>query len=263
MAIIYEKKGKVAYVTLNRPEVLNAVNFATWDELTEAWTDIRDDPDVWVAVVTGAGDKAFSAGQDLKELGQTFFFAENKPPMSQLSDTLRDRLQPVRMQIWKPFIAAINGIATGAGMELALSCDLRIAADTATLGLAETKRSLIPGAGGTQRIPRLAPFCKALEILMTGDFIDAEEACRLGIINKVVPKADLMAEAEKMANALCDNGPLAVRAVKEAAYRGIEMSLQEGMELERALAVKVMSSEDTQEGVNAFVQKRKPEYKAK
>ncbi|RLC69307.1 MAG: enoyl-CoA hydratase/isomerase family protein [Chloroflexi bacterium] len=165
--------------------------------------------------------------------------------------------------VFKPFIAAINGVATGGGLELALICDIRIASENARLGLREVVQSLMPGWGGTQRLPRLVPFGLALEILMTGDFVSAEEAYRIGLVNKVVPHNELMATAEAMANRLNENGPLAVRAVKEAAYRGVEMSLEEGLELERSLIRNLMMSEDAKEGPLAFMMKRKPEYKGR
>jgi enoyl-CoA hydratase/carnithine racemase len=265
---LYEKKGKVAYITINRPEALNAINFETWDALTQAWKDVRDDNDVWAAVVTGAGEKAFSAGQDLKETLSTFYNEDEtkRRPIEDLGMILPTKLQPIKapwiMSNWKPIIAAINGFAGGAGLELAMSCDLRIAADTARLGLPEVQRGLIPGGGGTQRIIRLVPFCKALEILMTGDFIDAQEAYRIGLVNKVVPAGELMSTAEAMANRICENGPLAVRAAKEAAYRGVEMSLNDGLAFELQTVLRVMKTKDSNEGVMSFVQKRDPEYKA-
>lgn len=268
LGILYEKKGKVAYITINRPEVLNAIDFETWDALTQAWKDVRDDKDVWAAVVSGAGDKAFSAGQDLKETLSTFYNEDEtkRRPIEDLGMILPTKLQPVKapwiMANWKPMIAAINGFAGGAGLEVALSCDLRIAAEGAKLGFPEVQRGLIPGAGGTQRIIRLVPFTKALELLMTGDFIDAEEALEIGLVNKVVPASELMAEAEKLANRICENGPLAVRAAKEVAYKGVEMSLNDGLVFELQTVLRVMSTRDSNEGVMSFVQKRDPEYKA-
>jgi E-phenylitaconyl-CoA hydratase len=268
LGILYEKKGKVAYITINRPEVLNAIDFETWDALTQAWKDVRDDKDVWAAVVSGAGDKAFSAGQDLKETLSTFYNEDEtkRRPIEDLGMILPTKLQPVKapwiMANWKPMIAAINGFAGGAGLEVALSCDLRIAAEGAKLGFPEVQRGLIPGAGGTQRIIRLVPFAKALELLMTGDFIDAAEALEIGLVNKVVPASELMAEAEKLANRICENGPLAVRAAKEVAYKGVEMSLNDGLVFELQTVLRVMSTRDSNEGVMSFVQKRDPEYKA-
>ena len=261
-SVLYEKKGKIAYITLNRPESLNAMDMDGWGQLAKAWINVRDDPEVWVAIVTGADTgterKAFCAGQDLKEIGSLMSgggggSAEGFPEGFVLGKGI---------EVWKPFIAAISGIATGGGLELAMMCDLRIAAEDARLGLREVKQGVMPGGGGTQRLPRLIPFCKALEILMTADFISANEAERLGLVNKVVPTDQLMAEAEALANRICDNGPLAVRAVKEAAYKGTEMPLDKGIEIEQQLVQGLFSTQDAMEGVMAFVAKRKAEYKA-
>jgi enoyl-CoA hydratase/carnithine racemase len=253
-SLLYEKKGRIAYVTLNRPEARNAMNFEVWDGLVKAWIDIRDNPDVWAAIVTGAGDKAFSAGQDLKEVAEWM-----KKPVDQRPAQPVPEINPMRgLQTWKPVIAAINGICTGGGLELAMACDIRIAADSARLGLAEVKQSVIPGNSGTQKLIRLVPFAKALEMLMTGDFIDAQEAYRIGLVNKVVPYDRLVAEAEKLAQQICENGPLAVRAVKELACRGIEMSLAEGLRLEVEVGQRLALSEDAKEGPRAFTEKRKP-----
>jgi len=258
-ALVYEKKGRIAYITLNRPEVLNAMNFEVWGALVKAWADVRDDPDVWVAIVTGAGDKAFCAGQDLKELAAWLMTAHHQrsaPPIPEIS--------PMRgMQVWKPFVAAINGICTGGGLELAMACDIRIAADTARLGLAEVKRGVIAGNSGTQKLIRLVPFAKALEMLMTGDFIDASEAYRIQLVNKVVPFDRLLPEAEALASRICENGPMAVRAVKELAYRGIDMRLEEGLDLELEISQRVALTEDAREGPRAFTEKRKPDWKAR
>jgi enoyl-CoA hydratase/carnithine racemase len=261
--IIYEKKGRVAYITLNRPEALNSLNTEAMNLLTKAWLDVRDDPEVWIAIVTGTGERAFSAGADLKEIAEATAQAEREGraatyPSGWLGDI------PMRgIKVWKPFIAAINGIATGGGLELAMTCDIRIASETARLGLREVTQAIIPGAGGTQRLPRLVPFGIALEILMTGDFIDAKEAYRIGLVNKVVPPAELMSTAEALANRICENGPLAVKAVKEAAYRGIEMPLDEGLRLETLETGEVMGTWDAKEGPKAFGEKRKPQYQGK
>lgn len=258
-ALIYEKKGRIAYITLNRPEVLNAMNSEIWGALLRAWADVRDDPDVWVAIVTGAGNKAFCAGQDLKELGAWLMTPHDQrsaPPIPDIS--------PMRgMQVWKPFIAAINGVCAGGGLELAMACDIRIAADTARLGLTEVKRGVIAGNSGTQKLMRLVPFAKALEMLMTGDLIDANEAYRIQLVNRVVPLDLLIPEAEALAIRICKNGPIAVRAVKELAYRGIEMRLQDGLELELDISRRVGLTEDASEGPRAFAEKREPNWKGR
>jgi E-phenylitaconyl-CoA hydratase len=258
-ALIYEKKGRTAYITLNRPEVLNAMNSEMWGALLKAWVDIRDDPDVWVAIVTGAGNKAFCAGQDLKELGAWLITPHDRrsaPPIPDIS--------PMRgMQVWKPFIAAINGVCAGGGLELAMACDIRIAANTARLGLAEVKRGVIAGNSGTQKLIRLVPFAKALEMLMTGELVDASEAYRIQLVNRVVPLDLLIPEAEALASLICENGPVAVRAVKELAYRGTEMRLEDGLELELEISRRVASTEDASEGPRAFAEKRKPNWKGR
>ena len=259
--VLYEKKGNIAYITVNRPEALNAISSEVLRELAKAWTNVRDDSDVRVAIVTGAGDRAFSAGADLKEIAKWQMQPEEEK--QSFADNWPDAYPMRGMEVWKPFIAAINGIATGGGLELAMACDMRIAVDTARLGLMETKQSLMPGWGGTQRLPRLVPFGKALEILITGDFVEAEEALRIGLVNKVVPKDQLMTAAEELAVRICENGPLAVQAVKEAAYRGVRMTLDEGLKLESLMIQNLFQTDDSKEGPLAFAEKRKPVFKGK
>jgi len=258
-ALEYEKRGRIAYITLNRPEARNAMNAELWDGLLQAWTDVGKDPNVWVAIVTGAGDKAFSSGQDLKEVVEWMKLPADTRPAQPLPE-----VNPMRgMAVWKPFIATINGICTGGGLELAMACDIRIAADSARLGLAEVKQSVIPANSGTQKLIRLVPFGKALEMLITGDFVDAQEAFRVGLVNKVVPSSELMKEAESLANHICENGPMAVRAVKELAYRGIEVPLVEGLRLEIEMSKRLAQTEDSQEGARAFAEKRKPNWQGR
>jgi len=258
-ALDYQKRGKIAYITLNRPEARNAMNAEMWEGLVKAWADVGEDPNIWVAIVTGAGDKAFSSGQDLKEVVEWMKLPPDKRPAQPLPE-----VNPMRgMTVWKPFIAAINGVCTGGGLELAMACDLRIAADTARLGLAETKQGVIPANSGTQKLIRLVPFGKALEMLITGDFVDAQEALRIGLVNKVVPAADVLKEADSLANHICENGPMAVRAVKELAYKGIEVSLAEGLRLEIEVSKRLALTEDSQEGARAFAEKRRPNWQGK
>jgi len=259
--VLLERKGKTAIIILNRPEAYNAMNSEAWKEITNAWIEVKDDPEVWTIILTGAGEKAFCAGQDLKEMAQLKKEAERegRPYVSTLPE-----VSPVKyMEMPKPVIAAINGFAIGGGLELALTCDIRIAADHARLGLQEVRQSLIPGAGGTQRLPRFIPFGVALEMLMTGDLVSAEEAYRIGLVNRVVSLAELMPTAHALANKINENGPLAVRAVKEAAYKGMQMHLHEGLRFETLLLSKVRQSEDAWEGPIAFAEKRKPNYRGK
>ncbi|MBT9147927.1 MAG: Short-chain-enoyl-CoA hydratase [Syntrophomonadaceae bacterium] len=212
--------------------------------------DFRDDPDLWVGIITGAGEKAFSAGADIKEM---------RPGQVTEWPTLPWR----GFELWKPLIAAINGFALGGGLEIALGCDIRIAAEHARLGLPEVNLGLIPGWGGTQRLPRVIPWAYAAEILFTGKRIDAQEAYRIGLVNKVVPPEQLMSTARELAEEICRAGPLGVRAAKEAMIRGCSMSLEEGLQLEKSLSSPLRSTEDFKEGTRAFVEKRKPVFEAK
>ncbi len=256
--IIYEKKGRIAYVKINRPERMNAIDADTSRELYQAFSDFRDDDNLWVSIITGAGEKAFSAGADLVALSQAFAGGGERmrfdTPFGGITRSL---------EIWKPMIAAINGYCLAGGLEIALSCDIRVAAEHATFGLPEPTRAIIPGAGGTQRLPRAIPQSMAMELLLTGGRIDAQTALRCGLVSHVVPLAQVMSKAEEVAEAVCACGPLAVRAIKEAAYRGLEMTLEEGLALEAQKAGEVLRTEDAREGPLAFAQKRKPEYKGR
>jgi enoyl-CoA hydratase/carnithine racemase len=253
--ILYDKKGHVVYMTINRPDAMNAFDFATIREFSEANIKFRDDDDAWVAILTGAGDKAFSAGFDLKELipGQERLPSPGSgPPLIQRG-----------LNVWKPFIAAINGFAMGGGLELALACDIRVAAKGVKLSVPEVRWNLIPGWGGTQRLPRMIPRALAAEMLLTGASVDADEAYRIGLVNKVVPPAELMTAAEAYAERIAQNGPLAVRAAKEAMIRGTSMTLDKGMKLELKLVDGLLGTEDAKEGPKAFAEKRKPVFKGK
>ena len=257
MAIDYEKEGRIAVFTINRPEARNAMNMEAKRELYELMVDFRADPDLWVGIITGSGEKAFCAGADIKD---TLPFMKKH---------LRDSPweippAPARgLEIWKPLIAAINGLALGGGLEIALSCDIRIASENARLGAPEVTLGILPGWGGTQRLPRFIPWCKAAEMIFTGKPIDAQEAYRIGLVNKVVPQAELMSTAREWAETICQAGPLAVRAAKEAMVRGYSMSLEEGLRLESSLFAYLLETEDFAEGARAFIEKRKPDYKAK
>jgi enoyl-CoA hydratase/carnithine racemase len=256
MAVDYEKEGKVAIFTINRPEAMNALNLETMRELRDAMTDFRDDPELWVGIVTGAGEKAFCGGADIKNT-LPFMKEHSRDVWSFPASIMRG------LELWKPLIAAINGMALGGGLELALACDIRIAAEGARLGTPEVTLGLIPGWGGTQRLPRAVPWCNAAELLLTGKLVDAQEAYRIGLVNKVVPQAEVMATAKEYAGAICKAAPLAVRAAKEAMLRGSAMTIEEGLRLESSLVAYVMGTEDFAEGTGAFVEKRKPNYKAK
>jgi E-phenylitaconyl-CoA hydratase len=252
MGLLYEKEDKIVTITLNRPEALNALDPETCMEFSSAVIKFRDDPEALVAIITGAG-KAFCVGADIKKLvpvwaNRTF----QVPPMIMRG-----------LDVWKPLIAAINGAALGGGLEVALACDLRIAAENAIFGQPEVRWSLIPGWGGTQRLPRAIPEVKAAELILLGTNIDANEAYRLGLVNRVVSSAELLPTAKKWAAKICENGPLGVRAAKEAMIRGSSMSLEDGVRLEELLFENVLNTEDVKEGLQAFGEKRKPEYKGR
>lgn len=263
MNVEYKKQERLAIITLNRPEVHNAISMEMSRELAEAWFAFRDDPDVWVAIVTGAGEKAFSAGADLRDLGA--FYQETTPMQRRhRAETLPGFGGLTRnLKVWKPIIAAINGYCFGGGLELALACDIRIASENAQFGLTETSWGIIPGAGGTQRLPRLIPLGIALEMIFTAKKIDAAEALRIGLVNRVVPLAELMNVAIEMANRICSNAPLAVQTAKMAIWQGLDVSLDEGLRLEQALGEPLRQTEDVQEGIAAFSEKRKPRFTGK
>ncbi|MBN1643420.1 MAG: enoyl-CoA hydratase/isomerase family protein [Dehalococcoidales bacterium] len=245
-ALEYTKEGKIAYITINRPEALNALSNEVMHGLRNAMNDFRDDDNLWVAIVSGAGDKAFSAGADIKEF---------KPDREEV---------PMRAdKIWKPFIAAIQGYCLGGGCELAMSCDIRIAAENAQFGQPEINIGYMAGGGGTIRLPRFVPRAVASEMLLTGNRISAQDALRCGLISRVVPREKLMDTAKEIANTIISRGPLGVRATKEAIIRGYEMDLEEGLALEQELAARIRDSEDFMEGARAFAEKRSPQYKAR
>lgn len=263
MPIRFETQDHIALITLDRPEVHNAIDLDLSRELAETWVRFRDDADLWVAIVTGAGDKAFSAGADLRALGEFYrsltplqrrHRAETQPGLGGLTRNL---------EVWKPVIAAVNGYCFGGGLELALACDIRIASENAQFGLTETSWGIIPGAGGTQRLPRLVPVGVALEMIFTAKKIDAAEAYRIGLVNKVAPLAELMNTAMETANRICANAPLAVQTAKMAVWKGLEMPLADGLRLENTLGEPLRQSEDVQEGIAAFTEKRKPRFKGK
>jgi enoyl-CoA hydratase/carnithine racemase len=252
MKVLFEKKGPVAYVTINRPERLNACDFETYGRLAEVWAEFRDDPALLVGILTGSGERAFSAGSDVKTN-----YVE-KP-----ADEPQNRLFPLLFELYKPIIAAINGHANGGGLEQALACDIRVAAEHAQFGLGEVRLGWLPGAGGTQRLPRLIPLGRALEMLYTGNRIGAEEALRLGLVDHVVPMAGLMNKCEEIATEICKSAPLAVRRIKQAALRGIDLPLAEGLKLEHELYDWLQGTEDAREGARAFAEKRPPRWRGR
>jgi enoyl-CoA hydratase/carnithine racemase len=257
MFINYEKKGRIGYFTLNRPEALNAFNPEMFKELSDALIDFKQDDSLWVGILTGAGERAFSAGADVKTMLPKLGGEWQVDP-SLIPPTI------VRgLELWKPMIAAINGLALGGGAEFALACDIRIAAEKAILGQPETRLGLIPGWGGTCRLPRMVPWAKAAEMLFTGDSLTAQEAYRIGLVNEVVPLPELMPAALRWAEKIMQNGPLAVRAAKEVMVKSMSMSLEESLKLEWERFGQLSRTEDAAEGQRALLEKRKPEFKGR
>lgn len=251
----YEKKNQLAVITVARPKVLNALNSLTLQELSQAFYAVRDDEDVRVAILTGEGEKAFVAGADISELANLgaveggAFAARGQAVFSLIESC------------GKPVIAAVNGFALGGGCELALACTLRVASENARFGQPETKLGLIPGFGGSQRLPRLVGKGVAFQILLTGDVIRADEACRIGLVNTVLPSAELLPYAEALAQKIIANAPLATRYCLAAVNQGMEMPLDEGLAYEAALFGLCCSTEDMNEGTHAFLEKRASQFK--
>ena len=255
-----ETDGRIALITIDRPDRLNAIDAQTSYELHHAFSDFRDDESLWVAILTGAGERAFSTGNDLIAMAERM--AGKGPDLGEMGRAPFGGITR-NFECWKPIIAAINGYCLAGGLEIAASCDLRVAAEHAQFGVPEVTRAIIPGASGTQRLPRMLPKGIALEMLITGARFDAEWALRHGLVNYVVPADQLLPKARELAETICANGPLAVRAVKESALRGLELSLEEGLKQEVEFSRKVIATEDAREGPLAFAQKRKPEYKGR
>jgi E-phenylitaconyl-CoA hydratase len=250
-------EGGIAVITINRPEKRNALDAEHYQALSEAWTQVRDDDAIRVAVVTGAGDKVFSAGADLKS------WIGRKANLSEMWQTQKGMLLNRGLDIWKPVVAAINGHCLAGGMTLMLATDIRVTADHATFALSEVKRGIIAANGGTQRLPQQLPHAIAMELLLTGDAIDAQTAARWGLVNRVVPADKVMDTALDFARRIAANAPLAVQAAKELALRGSDSGLAAGLRFEQFVNHILRHSEDAAEGRQAFADKRAPRFTGK
>jgi len=253
-------ENRIATVTLNRPEAMNSVDPDMRGLLHKTWERIRTDDDIWVSIITGAGEKAFCTGSDLKKtmpLEESFASQTFGPKISGAGRMIDG------LDMDKPLIAAVNGYAMGGGMELALACDIRICSENAQFALSEVKVGSIPGSGGTQRLPRAVSLSNAMLMLLTGDRVDANEAHRIGLVSKVVPQTELMEAARDIAQRIAANAPLSVRAVKRLVRQGMDLPLAQAIDAERYVFGLLYGSEDRIEGRKAFAEKRKPNYKGK
>jgi enoyl-CoA hydratase/carnithine racemase len=249
-SVLYETKGSIAYVTLNRPKVLNALNQGAWGDLRTAFEHARDDAAVLGVILTGAGDKAFIAGEDISELSRATALEAEKS--SRAGQAVLDLIE----NLGKPVIAAVNGFALGGGCETAMACTIRVAAEHARFGQPEVKLGIPPGAGGTQRLPRLVGKGRALQLILSGEMISAQDAYRIGLVNEVVPAAGLIARCEAILRQILANAPVAVRFALEAVNKGMETSLSAGLLLEASLFAICATTQDKKEGTAAFLEKR-------
>jgi enoyl-CoA hydratase/carnithine racemase len=255
--ILYEKKGPIAYVTLNRPKVLNALSQAVFAELKAAFEGARDDSSVSSVILTGSGDKAFAAGADIAEMSS--YTAAQGEEATRRAQGVTELIE----NLGKPVIAAVNGFALGGGCELAMACTFRIASENAKFGQPEVKIGIMPGAGGTQRLPRLVGKGRALQLILSGEIINAQEAYRIGLVNEVVPSVNLMARAEAVLNQINANAPLGVKFSIDAVNKGQDGSVSEGLLIEASLFGVCVGSEDKKEGTSAFLEKRVPKFQGR
>lgn len=257
MSIDFAVEDKVALITINRPERRNALDEEHYRSLSQAWARVRDDADIRAAIVTGAGDRAFCAGADIKS------FLPNPTPLSEMWLTQKDQILNRGLEIWKPIIGAVNGACIGGGLCMLMATDIRIAVPNAIFALAEVKRGLVPGNGATQRILSQLPYPIAMELMMTGDPMDAEAAARWGLINRIVPPEQLLEAAFEVAHRIGRNAPLAVQAAKELAIRARDVDLNTGLRMELVMNRMLWESEDLREGAAAFAEKRPAQFKGR
>ena len=255
--LVLEISDRIATVTVNRPEALNALNWASMEELQAVFLAMATDPDVGGIIITGSGEKAFVAGADIKEL------ASRTPVAAKEFALASQKILGYIEEFPKPVIAAVNGFCLGGGCELAMACHLRIAADTSKFGQPEVNLGIIPGNGGTQRLPRLVGKGRALQLLLSGAFIDAQEAYRIGLVNQVVPLTDLIGAARRFMRTLLQKSPLAMQLCLQAVHHGLAIPLEQGVQLEANLFGLCFASEDAREGIQAFIEKRTAEFKGK
>jgi len=255
--VLYETKGPIAYVTVNRPEVLNALNHETWEGLGRAFEEAQDDPAVRGVILTGAGEKAFIAGADISELAEITAVEAQKS--SHFGQSVLDLIE----NLGKPVIAAINGFALGGGCETAMACTIRIASEKAKFGQPEVTLGLLPGGGGTQRLPRRVGKGRALQLILSGEIISAQEAYRIGLVNEVVPPAELVPRAEAILHRILANAPIAIRLSLEAVNKGVETNQDDGLALEASYFGLCAGTEDKKEGTSAFLAKRTPQFQGR
>lgn len=259
---LYEKKGHLAYITINRPEVMNALHAEANVELSEVFTDFKEDNNAWIAILTGAGERAFSAGNDLKATAAATARGESLAARAP-ADRPMYFGGVIGLQCSKPIIAAVNGVAAGGGFEIALACDLIIAAEHARFALPEPRVGLVAGAGGMHRLPQQLPLKVAMGLLLTGKWLSARDAEHFGLVNEVVEASQLMATAERWANEILECSPLSVRLTKESALAGLALPVEKAMEGDRERLQILLSSQDFREGPRAFAEKRKPNWTGK
>ncbi|MBW2308327.1 MAG: enoyl-CoA hydratase/isomerase family protein [Deltaproteobacteria bacterium] len=258
MTLLVDKKDRIGYLTFNRPEVLNALDNETLQSLWNAWADFGDDPDIWAIVMTGSGERAFSVGRDLKK----FKDGEGIPQIHEIFESFHNFTLAQAVKMFKPVIAAVNGYALGWGLTIALLGDIRIASENATFGFPEVTHGM-PTAVGSLLLPRSISWCHSMQLLLTGETIDAQEAYRIGLVNKVVTKPALLSCAEETARKICGNAPLAVKATKRIARMGLEMPFEYARQSAELMRYILKQSEDVKEGPGAFAEKRKPVYKGR